>query len=36
MLFSRMLEPRSSPSTAIEITAAGMEVAKVSPTFRPR
>ena len=36
MLFSRMLEPGSSRSTAIEITAAGIEVAKVSPTLSPR
>jgi hypothetical protein len=36
MLFSRILPPPSSRSTAMEITAAGMELAKVSPTFRPR
>ena len=36
MLFSRMFEPGSSPSSAIEITAAGIEVAKVRPTLSPR
>ena len=36
MLFSRMDEFLKADSTAIEITAAGMEVAKVSPTLRPR
>src|SRR4051812_37784988 len=36
ILFSRMLEPRNRPSIAIEITAAGIEVAIVSPTFNPR
>src|SRR5688500_3305998 len=36
MLFSRMLDPRTKRSTAIEITAAGIDVAKVMPTFRPR
>ena len=36
MLFSRMEEPRKKDNTAMEITAAGMEVAKVSPTLRPR
>ena len=36
MLFSRMLEPGKRPSNAIEITAAGIEVAKVRPTFNPR
>ena len=36
MLFSRMLDDLNSRSTAIEITAAGIEVAKVSPTFSPR
>ena len=37
MLFSRIEAPlEKNDSTAIEITAAGIEVAKVSPTFRPR
>ena len=36
MLFSRMLAPGNRRSTAIEITAAGIEDAKVSPTLRPR
>lgn len=36
MLFSLMLWPLNRRSTAMEITAAGMEVAKVKPTFRPR
>src|SRR5471032_48486 len=36
MLFSRMLEPGKRPKTAIDITAAGIEVAMVSPTFSPR
>ena len=36
ILFSRTFEPGRMPSTAIEMTAAGMEVAKVSPTFSPR
>ena len=36
MLFSRMLDSLKADSTAIEITAAGIEVAKVRPTFRPR
>src|SRR5579871_2739793 len=36
MLFSRTLEPEKSPRKAIEITAAGIEVAMVSPTFNPR
>ncbi|MEJ0042159.1 MAG: hypothetical protein WDM81_08040 [Rhizomicrobium sp.] len=36
MLFSRMVEPRRTLSTAIEITAAGIDDAKVSPTFNPR
>jgi hypothetical protein len=35
-LFSRMLESRRRYSSAIEITAAGMAEAKVSPTLRPR
>src|SRR6185437_12075534 len=36
MLFSRMLDPEKTLRTAIEITAAGIEEAKVSPTLRPR
>ena len=36
ILFSRMVDPRTKRSTAIEITAAGIEVAKVMPTFSPR
>ena len=36
ILFSRMFEPLNIRSTAIEMTAAGMEVAKVSPTRKPR
>ncbi len=36
MLFSRIVAPLKAESTAIEITAAGIEVAKVSPTFNPR
>ena len=36
MLFSRMSGPGTKRSTAIEITAAGIEVAKVRPTFSPR
>src|SRR6185437_13810244 len=36
ILFSRILEPENSPRNAIEITAAGIEVAMVRPTFRPR
>src|SRR5215469_3073735 len=36
MLFSRMLEPEKRPRKAIEITAAGIEVAMVRPTFKPR
>ena len=36
ILFSRMLDPEKSPRSAIEITAAGMDVANVRPTFRPR
>ena len=36
MLFSRMVAPLKAESTAIEITAAGIEVAKVRPTLRPR
>src|SRR5580704_3976144 len=36
MLFSRMFEDLKSRKTAMEITAAGIEVAKVSPTLSPR
>ena len=36
MLFSRIVAPRKALSTAIEITAAGIDDAKVSPTFSPR
>ena len=36
MLFSRMFEPLTSRSTAIEITAAGIDEAKVRPTLSPR
>ena len=36
ILFSRMLEPEKRPRKAIEITAAGIEVAMVRPTFSPR
>ena len=36
ILFSWMLVERTIRSTAMEITAAGMEEAKVSPTFKPR
>ena len=36
ILFSRMVEEANRRSTAIEITAAGIEVAKVRPTRRPR
>src|SRR5579863_4664209 len=36
ILFSRMLEPEKRPRKAIEITAAGIEVAMVRPTFNPR
>ena len=36
MLFSQIVEPRKSFSTAMEITAAGMDEAKVSPTLSPR
>ncbi len=36
MLFSRIEESLNADSTAMEITAAGMEVAKVSPTLSPR
>ena len=36
MLFSRIEVPRRARSTAIEITAAGIEVAKVSPALSPK
>jgi hypothetical protein len=36
MLFSRMVEEANQRSTAIEITAAGIDVANVRPTLRPR
>ena len=36
ILFSWMVESRNALSTAIEITAAGIEVAKVIPILRPR
>ena len=36
MLFSWIVESRKNLSTAIEITAAGIEVAKVMPSLRPR
>ena len=36
MLFSTIEESRKALRTAIEMTAAGIEVAKVSPTLRPR
>ena len=36
MLFSRIVAPGSIRRIAIEMTAAGIEVAKVSPTFNPR
>ena len=36
MLFSRTDESLKNESTAIEITAAGIDVANVSPTFNPR
>ena len=36
ILFSRMFDPRTKRRTAIEITAAGIDVAKVMPTFSPR
>ncbi len=35
MLFSWMVASRNALSTAIEITAAGIEVAKVMPILRP-
>ena len=36
ILFSRIEELRNQRSTAIEMTAAGIEVAKVRPTLSPR
>ena len=36
MLFSWMVEVLKARSRAMEITAAGIEVAKVRPTLRPR
>lgn len=36
MLFSKILLPLKNFKTAIEITAAGIDEAKVSPTFKPR
>ncbi len=36
MLFSWMVASLKALSSAIEMTAAGIEVAKVRPTFRPR
>ncbi len=36
MLFSRIDESRTALSTAIEITAAGIDDANVSPTLSPR
>ena len=36
MLFSWMVESAKNLSTAIEITAAGIEVAKVMPSLSPR
>ena len=36
MLFSQMVAPLNAFSTAMEITAAGMDEAKVRPTRRPR
>jgi hypothetical protein len=36
MLFSRIEESRTRLRSAIEITAAGIEEANVSPTFSPR
>ena len=36
MLFSWIVAPRNACSTAIEMTAAGIEEAKVKPTFSPR
>ena len=36
MLFSCTVMPRKPRSTAMEITAAGIEVAKVSPALSPK
>ena len=36
MLFSWTVMPRKPRSTAMEITAAGIEVAKVSPALSPK
>ncbi len=36
MLFSWIVESRKALSTVIEITAAGIDVAKVRPARRPR
>ena len=36
MLFSWMVESRNARSTAMEMTAAGIEEAKVSPAFSPK
>jgi hypothetical protein len=36
MLFSWIVASRTNLSTAIEITAAGIEVAKVMPSLSPR
>ncbi len=36
MLFSRIVAPLKKRRIAIEITAAGIDVAKVSPTLSPR
>jgi hypothetical protein len=36
MLFSRIDESRTRLSNAMEITAAGIDEAKVNPTLRPR
>ena len=36
ILFSRMVEEANQRSTAIEMTAAGIDVAKVRPARRPR
>ncbi|MNG40726.1 hypothetical protein D3C84_1294530 [compost metagenome] len=36
MLFSWMVAFLKALNSAIEITAAGIDVAKVRPTFRPR
>ncbi len=36
MLFSWMVVPLNARNTAMEITAAGIDVANVSPAFRPK